>query len=306
MPFKTRARKQRTRPRFDPLPDDQLYSHHALLSLASGPITPTPAAPNRPPPIQPPSPAETTGPLADAPARARTRAAITAPPPTSSDPSTDLAVVEPWAAPSRTEPATAPRRPPRPAPSPTPRGPGSSVGSALGERGGPRHRKREPEPEPSQIPIDPVEAGGLAVTFALDLLAWDEDDLARRAGVLARYLPAEVVTETLGWDGVGMLRSELGVPMRVSMLGEALVRVEVRVRVTPYERLGDFHTGPLPGTERPGATSCQLPGAVPASAPAPWRFGWHPRPSEWVVLHVPVGRNPAGDLIVALDERSCP
>lgn len=306
MPFKTRTRKQRTRPRFDPLPDEQLYSHQALLSLASGPLTPTPAAPYRPPPTQPPTAAETTGPLPAVPARAHARAAITAPPPTAPGHSTALAIVE-SSAPPRTEPTTAPRRPPRPAPRPTPRGRGSVVGSTLAEpvHGGPRHRRSEPEPEPSQIPIDPVEAGGLAVTFALDLLAWDEDDLTRRAGVLARYLPAQVVTETLGWDGVGMLRSELGVPMRVSVLGEALVRVEVRVRVTPYERLGDFHTGPLPGTERPGATSCQLPGAVPASAPAPWRFGWYPRPSEWVVLHVPVGRNPTGDLIVALDERSC-
>jgi hypothetical protein len=168
----------------------------------------------------------------------------------------------------------------------------------------PSTRAPQREPAPPSAPIDPLAASGLASAFALDLLSWDENDPARRAEVLARYLPADVLTAALGWDGAGMLRSELAVPMRVTDLGRDLVRVEVRVRVTPYERLSDFHTGPLPGADQPGTTSCQLPGAVPASAPAPWRFGWLPRPSEWVVLHVPVGRGPAGELTVTLDERS--
>jgi hypothetical protein len=130
---------------------------------------------------------------------------------------------------------------------------------------------------------DPAEAAALAGAFAVDYLSWDEEDPARRGRVLHDYLavpggdPARI-----GWTGHGRQRADLALPGRVRADGDGRVLVDVRVRVTPYQAVGEHDTrGTDGGTEPP-------PVGVPAVAPAPTGRGWRSLAACWIRLSVPV------------------
>jgi hypothetical protein len=196
---------------------------------------------------------------------------------------TDQWVPDPWPTSRST---AAPRRPSGAEPRRATR--------ALPASSGGRHRLREPEPEPHERPITRDEATWIACAFALDLTSWDEDNPQRRGDVLARYLPAVVDVDRLGWDGQGRQRSETAIPGEVTHVDESHVRVDVRVRVTPYVRqhgVAVLHPTPV---HEPGG------GAVYAAAPAPSAAGWIACDSEWVRLVIPVARNADGSLVIDL------
>jgi hypothetical protein len=69
--------------------------------------------------------------------------------------------------------------------------------------------------------------------------------------------------------------------------------VDVRVRVTPYEK-----------TEEPASgeqAEFRLPeGGRWAAAPAPEAAGWVARPSVWMRLAIPIRRHDSGELVVDL------
>ncbi|MGE0296456.1 MAG: hypothetical protein AB7R99_07175 [Pseudonocardia sp.] len=167
-----------------------------------------------------------------------------------------------------------------------------------GESGG---RHRMPDPPPGEEPIEEREAVGFAMAFAADLTSWSRDDPERRAAALRRYLPPGD-EGAVGAPGVpttpARQRAEMVIPGRVAASTPLLVIVSVQVRVTPYEQLPVF-TGPITPTST--GASCQWPGAAPAAAGPPWEFGWHPGPSEWISLDVPVGRHGSGRLVVVVD-----
>lgn len=151
-----------------------------------------------------------------------------------------------------------------------------------------------PPQAPAPEPFDAAEATSLASAFALDLTSWDEENPGRRAAVLARYLPGVVDVDRLGWDGRGRQRSETVIPGAVHQVDASRVRVDVRVRVTPFVRLpGVVALHPVPEHE-PTA------GAVLSAAPAPIAPGWVACDSEWVRLSVPVTRAGSGGLVVDL------
>ena len=132
-----------------------------------------------------------------------------------------------------------------------------------------------------------AEATALAVAFATDYLSWDEADAARRGRVLAGYLRSPgAELDRFGWDGSGRQRAEFAVPGRTSVGPDGRLEVDVRVRVTPYHRVGDRSSEPEP--ERAG---------TPAVAPAPTGRGWRSLASQWVRLTVPVLRDGPGLVI---------
>ncbi|GJF05596.1 hypothetical protein [Pseudonocardia sp. D17] len=157
----------------------------------------------------------------------------------------------------------------------------------------PARRPHDP-PDAASGAVDAAGATSLACAFALDLTSWDEDNPDRRAAVLARYLPGVVDVERLGWDGRGRQRSETVIPGALHHLDATHVRVDVRVRVTPFVRLpGVAALHPVPEHEPTG-------GAVLSAAPAPVAPGWVACDSEWVRLRVPVACDGAGGLVVDL------
>jgi hypothetical protein len=131
-------------------------------------------------------------------------------------------------------------------------------------------------------PPDPMEAASLAGAFAADYLSWDEAAQRRRGAVLAQYLPSDVVgsADLLGWSGKGRQRAEFSLPGAVRQDGDGRVVVDVRVRVTPYVKVG------VPAEPAP-AEELEVAG-VPAVAPAPTARGWKSMDSYWVRLTVPV------------------
>jgi hypothetical protein len=131
-------------------------------------------------------------------------------------------------------------------------------------------------------PPDPMEAAALAGAFAADYLSWDEASQRRRGQVLAQYLPSDVVgcADLLGWSGKGRQRAEFSLPGAVRPDGDGRVVVDVRVRVTPYAKVG------VPA-DPPPAEELEVAG-VPAAAPAPTARGWKSLDSSWVRLTVPV------------------
>jgi hypothetical protein len=143
---------------------------------------------------------------------------------------------------------------------------------------------------------DPAEAAALAGAFAADYLSWDQDDPDRRGHVLAEYLALTGPTPSrLGWSGQGRQRAEMVLPGLVRPDGEGRVLVDVRVRVTPYRRVG--------GTaERPAEAPSEVLGS-PAAAPPPTARGWRGLPSYWIRISVPIARD--GDrLVVDADEET--
>jgi hypothetical protein len=138
---------------------------------------------------------------------------------------------------------------------------------------------------------DRAEATAMAVAFATDYLSWDEADPARRGRVLAGYLGSPGAEPArFGWDGSGRQRAEFAVSGRTSVDPDGRLAVDVRVRVTPYHRVGDRGTEPEP--ERAG---------TPAVAPAPAGRGWRGLASQWVRLTVPVLRDGPGFVIARWD-----
>jgi hypothetical protein len=90
----------------------------------------------------------------------------------------------------------------------------------------------------------------------------------------------------LGWSGTGRQRAEFALPGLVHPDGDGRVLVDVRVRVTPYQSVGD-HTAETPGPAEPGPPVT----GVPAAAPAPTGRGWRSLASCWVRLSIPVAFN---------------
>ncbi|MHA6792429.1 hypothetical protein ACVGVM_02750 [Pseudonocardia bannensis] len=139
-------------------------------------------------------------------------------------------------------------------------------------------------------PPHPAEAAALAGAFAVDYLSWDEDDPARRGLVLADYLPVPGGDPArLGWSGRGRQRAEFALPGLVRPDGDGRVLVDVRVRVTPYRRVGGRGDPPVePEPEIVG---------IPAVAPAPSGRGWRSLASHWIRISVPIALD-AGRLVV--------
>jgi hypothetical protein len=141
-----------------------------------------------------------------------------------------------------------------------------------------------PARPPAAPPPDALEAAALAAAFAADYLSWDEDDPARRGRVLAAYLAAPVRDPArLGWAGGGRQRAEFALPGAVRPGGADRVLVDVRVRVTPYRKVGNRE----PDAAAPDEP--EVPG-LPAAAPAPTGPGWRACASSWIRLIVPVVR----------------
>jgi hypothetical protein len=175
------------------------------------------------------------------------------------------------------------------APVPEPRGPrGAADRSGGGRR--PRRDTVEVEDATTWLPavtdaaeLDPAEAAALAGAFAADYLSWDQDDPSRRGQVLAQYLPPDVDGDPslLGWSGKGRQRADFALPGTVAPDGDGRVMVDVRVRVTPFRRVG--------ASARTASTAADLEVAgVPAAAPAPTAKGWRSLDSHWVRMSVPV------------------
>lgn len=140
-------------------------------------------------------------------------------------------------------------------------------------------------------PVDPAEAVQLATCFALDYLSWDESLPTRRSEALRHYLP-DRGDSTLGWSGEGRQRADFACAGQTMTDGHWL-SVDVRVRVTPYEK-----------TEEPASgeqAQFRLPeGGRWAAAPAPEAAGWVARPSVWMRLAIPIRRHDSGELVVDL------
>ena len=154
-----------------------------------------------------------------------------------------------------------------------------------------RRRTTVDRPLSAVRPVDPDEAVQLATCFALDYLSWDEDLPTRRAEALRHYLPSHV-DSTLGWSGTGRQRTDFAAPGQ-TMREAHWISVDVRVRVTPYERVDDHEPTSGPATEPPS-------GARWSAAPAPESEGWRSCPSFWVRLAIPVRRHDSGELVVDL------
>ncbi|GAA5160981.1 hypothetical protein GCM10023321_44530 [Pseudonocardia eucalypti] len=146
-------------------------------------------------------------------------------------------------------------------------------------------------------PINPMEAGALAGAFAADYLSWDEAAPRRRGDVLKQYLPSDVLgsASLLGWSGRGRQRAEFALPGAVHPDGEGRVIVDVRVRVTPYRKVGE-PADPAPAGELEVA-------GVPAVAPAPTARGWKSLDSYWVRLTVPITRDQGRLVVDTWDEQ---
>jgi hypothetical protein len=152
------------------------------------------------------------------------------------------------------------------------------------------------------LPPHPAAAASLAAAFAADYLSWDEAEPARRGQALARYLPADAAVDParLGWSGFGRQRAEFALPGLTRPDGDRIM-VDVRVRVTPYQRVAsDPHNGshPPPRANPPPPAAA----GMAAAAPAPDAPGWRSLGSLWVRLAVPVVLD--GDRLVvdAMDE----
>ena len=103
----------------------------------------------------------------------------------------------------------------------------------------------------------------------------------RRGRVLAGYLRDPGADPgRLGWDGTGRQRAEFALPGRVVVDGEGRLLVDVRVRVTPYRRVGT-----------PAAEPDPEPAGTPAVAPAPTAAAGAACASRWVRLTVPIVRD---------------
>lgn len=154
-----------------------------------------------------------------------------------------------------------------------------------------------PGPAPTRTAgPDPAEAGALAAAFAADYLSWDQDDPSRRGQVLGEYLASDVgPSARLGWSGRGRQRVEISLPGRVRPDGDDRLLVDVRVRVTPYRRVG----GPV---DSPVQAPPEVPGS-PAAAPPPTARGWRGLASYWIRLSVPIARD-GERLVVDVDEET--
>ena len=203
---------------------------------------------------------------------ARTAPATTAPAPPAAGPAPAPAPAAPVAG-SRPAPVAAPAAASTPVTRPAP------VPEQLGESAFSRGATTWLDPV---APPDPMEAASLAGAFAADYLSWDEAAQRRRGEVLAQYLPSDVVgsADLLGWSGKGRQRAEFSLPGAVRPDGDGRVVVDVRVRVTPYAKVG------VPAEPAP-AEELEVAG-VPAVAPAPTARGWKSMDSYWVRLTVPV------------------
>lgn len=147
--------------------------------------------------------------------------------------------------------------------------------------------------------LDPAEAAALAGAFAADYLSWDQDDPGRRGQVLSQYLPPDVDGDPslLGWSGKGRQRADFALPGTVQADGEGRVMVDVRVRVTPFRRVG--------ASARTASTGGELEVAgVPAAAPAPTAKGWRSLDSHWVRMSVPVLRDDGRLVVDTWDEQT--
>ncbi|MBV9313046.1 MAG: hypothetical protein JO100_04740 [Pseudonocardia sp.] len=129
---------------------------------------------------------------------------------------------------------------------------------------------------------DRAEAAALAAAFAADYLSWDETDQGHRGRVLARYLHMTASRDPalLGWSGKGRQRADFALPAAVRPDGPGRLVVDVRVRVTPYRRVGQT-CPPAPAGELEVA-------GVPAVAPAPTASGWEGLGSQWILLAIPI------------------
>jgi hypothetical protein len=180
------------------------------------------------------------------------------------------------------------------------RGSSPDAGPAAARSSAPSASSRPvPTPAPLAAP-DPAEASSLAGAFAADYLSWDQDNPARRGRVLAQYLPADVTGDPslLGWSGKGRQRSEFSLPGAVHPDGDGRVLVDVRVRVTPFRKVGPADSVPAPAQE----TRLEVAG-VPAVAPAPSARGWKSQDSHWVRLTVPVTRDQGRLVVDTWDEQ---
>ncbi|MCF7547155.1 hypothetical protein [Pseudonocardia sp. WMMC193] len=153
-----------------------------------------------------------------------------------------------------------------------------------------RRRTTVDRPLRALRPIDPDEAAQLAECFALDYLSWDETLPSRRSEALRHYLPGHV-DSTLGWSGSGRQRADFAAAGETVREGHWL-SVDVRVRVTPYERLDEEASAEVP-SELPAGARC-------SSAPAPEAPGWRSGPSVWMRLAIPIRRHDSGELVVDL------
>ncbi|ALE85525.1 hypothetical protein [Pseudonocardia sp. HH130629-09] len=191
---------------------------------------------------------------------------------------------DPSPGPADLSPGPADPSPGRSDPSPVPAGPDSRHAQARPATGSPVGTAPPPL-------VDPAEASALAGAFAADLLSWDEDDVDRRARVLADYLPATAADGLLGWTGTGRQRADLVLPGRVRADADRAV-VDVRVRVVPYRRVD------ARGTAAPEPEPDDPIGA-PAGAPAPAARGWRGLAARWVRLEVAVALTDDGLVVDA-------
>jgi hypothetical protein len=127
-----------------------------------------------------------------------------------------------------------------------------------------------------------ADASALAAAFGVDFLSWDESDPERRGRALVPYVAPPTREEQLvraGWSGSGRQRAELALPGSVVRLNANRLLVHVRVRVTPFRRVGDRLMGARDTTD-------VLP--FPAAAPAPSDPAWLGLDSYWYELLIPM------------------
>jgi hypothetical protein len=160
---------------------------------------------------------------------------------------------------------------------------------------------RRVAPERPRPAPDALEAAALAGAFAADYLSWDEDDRGRRGRALADHVAAPVGDPALlGWDGRGRQRAEFALPGLVRPDGDDRVLVDVRVRVTPYRKVGTADNRAAEADEVAEPEPDVL--GVPAAAPAPTGRGWRGCASYWVRLSVPVVRDDGRLVVDAAEE----
>lgn len=191
--------------------------------------------------------------------------------------------------PPRSNSASGGARPPLPPPNgpyvARPRWPSPAVAAAANYRRAdlPTRHTSRPLPALSAPQEDAEAARQVASAFAVDFLSWDEADPGRRGRALEQWVSGATEDQLAkaGWSGWGRQRADLalvGTTVRLSEHGNHLL-VHVRVRVTPYRRLG-------PTTPPARDTTDILP--FPAAAPAPVDRRWEALESYWYELLVPV------------------
>ncbi|GAY13169.1 hypothetical protein TOK_2088 [Pseudonocardia sp. N23] len=139
-----------------------------------------------------------------------------------------------------------------------------------------------------------LEAAAFAGRFVAEFLSWDEDDPARRAEVLRRFL-RDPSGATLGWSGCGRQRVETVLPGRTLRTPCGGLIVEVTARVRAFERIGPRSEVP------PALTDAHATDA--SCCPPACSTDWAPAEATWTRVAPPVVRLPTGELRIDLGLR---